>query len=125
MFRSTSILPDNENNNKVSDCFRVQLIGGSGVGKSSLCEKFLCPDYVYTYESLQGKGLSLSLSLSLFLSLSLSLSSCIVAGPSCDPSVCIMLEDIETELVFLDTAHTDLVSLEHMVSHHMMLLGYT
>ena len=117
MFRSTSKLPDNENNNKVSDCFRVQLIGGSGVGKSSLCEKFLCPDYVYTYESLQGKGLSLSLSLTL--------SSCIVAGPSCDPSVCIMLEDIETELVFLDTAHTDLVRLEHMVSHHMMLLGYT
>ena len=77
----------------------MQLIGGPGVGKSSLCEKFLCPDYVYTYESLQGMALSPPDS-----------SPCSAAGPSCDPSVCIMLEDIETELVFLDTADTDLVS---------------
>merc|ERR1712126_771163 len=62
--------------------YRVQLVGGPGVGKTSLCEKFLCPDYVYTYDSLQ--------------------------GPSPEPSVCIMLEDIETELVFLDTPGTDL-----------------
>ena len=55
--------------------FSVKLLGSSGVGKTSLCEKFLYPDYVYTYDS--GAGLQ-------------------------EPSVCIMLEDVETELIFLD-----------------------
>ena len=30
----------------------VRLLGSSGVGKTTLCEKFLYPDYVYTYDSL-------------------------------------------------------------------------
>lgn len=61
----------------VREVYRVTLLGAPGVGKSSLCHKFLSPDYVYTYESSQGGHLS-------------------------EPSVCIMLEDVETELVFRD-----------------------
>ena len=52
------------------------VVGSSGVGKSSLVHHFLSPDYVYTYESTRA------------------------SVP--EPSVCIMLEDRETELVFLD-----------------------
>ena len=55
---------------------RVMVVGSSGVGKSSLVHHFLSPDYVYTYESTRA------------------------SVP--EPSVCIMLEDRETELVFLD-----------------------
>ena len=55
---------------------RVMVVGSSGVGKSSLVHHFLSPDYVYTYESNRA------------------------SVP--EPSVCIMLEDRETELVFLD-----------------------
>ena len=55
---------------------RVMVVGSSGVGKSSLVHHFLSPDYVYTYESSRA------------------------SVP--EPSVCIMLEDRETELVFLD-----------------------
>ena len=109
----------------VSECSSLVVLGL----ESLLCVKSFSALIMFIHMNLYkvrvSLFLSLSLSLFLFRSLSLSLSSCIVAGPSCDPSVCIMLEDIETELVFLDTAHTDLVRLEHMVSHHMMLLGYT
>ena len=52
------------------------------MGKTTLREKFLYPDYVYTYD------------------------------PSCQssqhPSVCIMLEDVETEIIFIDGDTTEL-----------------
>ena len=60
----------------------VKLVGGSGVGKTTLREKFLYPDYVYTYDP---------------------------GETSAQPSVCIMLENVETELVFIegDTSELD------------------
>ena len=39
---------------------RVVVVGSAGVGKSSLVDHFLSPDYVYTYES--NRWLSLSTS---------------------------------------------------------------
>ena len=53
----------------------VKLVGGPGVGKTTLREKFLYPDYVYTYDP---------------------------GETSHYPSVCIMLENVETELIFID-----------------------
>ena len=53
----------------------VKLVGGPGVGKTTLREKFLYPDYVYTYDP---------------------------GETSHHPSVCIMLENVETELIFID-----------------------
>ena len=53
----------------------VKLVGGPGVGKTTLREKFLYPDYVYTYDP---------------------------GESSHHPSVCIMLENVETELIFID-----------------------
>lgn len=50
----------------------VLLVGAAGAGKSSLADRLLFPDYVYTYEA---------------------------AGGSDRRSVCVMLEDKETELV--------------------------
>ena len=60
----------------------VKLVGGPGVGKTTLREKFLYPDYVYTYDP---------------------------GETSLQPSVCIMLENVETELVFIegDTSELD------------------
>ena len=59
----------------------VKLVGGPGVGKTTLRDKFLYPDYVYTYDP---------------------------GESSHHPSVCIMLEDVETEIIFLDGDTTDL-----------------
>ena len=59
----------------------MKLVGGPGVGKTTLREKFLYPDYVYTYDP---------------------------GEASHHPSVCIMLEDVETELIFIDGDSTDL-----------------
>ena len=70
---STTVLTSNNSSVLVG---RVMVVGSSGVGKSSLVHHFLSPDYVYTYESNRA------------------------SVP--EPSVCIMLEDRETELVFLD-----------------------
>ena len=65
----------------------VKLVGGPGVGKTTLREKFLYPDYVYTYDTPHGQhGLDTRDS---------------------GPSVCIMLEDVETELVFPHTEATE------------------
>ena len=55
----------------------VLLVGAAGAGKSSLADRLLFPDYVYTYEA---------------------------AGGSDRRSVCVMLEDKETELVVQEGA---------------------
>ena len=72
--------------NKMSPPCSVRLVGSGGVGKTTLREKFLYPDYVYTYDTPHGQhGLDTRDS---------------------GPSVCIMLEDVETELVFPHTEET-------------------
>ena len=65
----------------------VRLVGSGGVGKTTLREKFLYPDYVYTYDTPHTQHGHHS--------------------RDTGPSVCIMLEDVETELVFPHTEEAE------------------